>query len=216
MIDRLLDSLARRFSLDTAHGRVLRRKVPPWVGYSFCFGGITFALFGILLATGLILAFHYVPTEEGAYRSIVTLVDEVPYGGLLRGIHSWAGDLIVVALLVHMGRVFLSGAFKDPRELNWIVGVTLLVITLAFGFTGTLLPWDRRAYWATVVGTKMVETLPLAGETTAALLRGGEEVTGVTLLRFYALHVFWLPMATFIFLWAHFHMIRRQGVSGGL
>lgn len=168
------------------------------------------------MATGVILAFHYVPTEEGAYRSIARLTDEIRLGSLLRGMHAWAGDLIVVALLVHMGRVFTTGVFKNPRELNWVVGVSLFLLTLAFGFTGTLLPWDRRAYWATVVGTNMVETLPLAGGPLAALLRGGGEVTGVTLLRFYALHVFWLPLGALGLLWAHFHMIRRQGISGGL
>lgn len=216
MIHRLLSAMAERFNLPAVHSRALRKTVPPWVGYSFCFGGITFALFCILLATGVILAFHYVPTEEGAYRSIVRLTDEVRLGGFLRGVHAWSGDLIVLTLLVHMGRVFVTGAFKKPRELNWIAGVTLFALTLAFGFTGTLLPWDRRAYWATVVGTKMVETLPLAGEPLAALLRGGEAVDGVTLLRFYALHVFWLPLAALVLLWAHFHMIRRQGISGGL
>jgi quinol-cytochrome oxidoreductase complex cytochrome b subunit len=216
MIDRLFDSFARRFRLDTAHGRVLRRPVPEWVGYSYCFGGITFALFCLLLATGVILAFHYVPTEEGAYRSIAGITDEVRLGSILRGMHAWAGDLIVISLLVHMGRVFITGVFKNPRELNWVVGVSLFLFTLAFGFTGTLLPWDRRAYWATVVGTNMVETLPLAGGFLASLLRGGPEVTGVTLLRFYALHVFWLPLGALGLLWAHFHMIRRQGISGGL
>ncbi len=216
MISRWAESLARRFNLTAVHGRVLRRTVPPSVGYSFCFGGITFSLFCILLVTGIILAFHYVPTEEGAYRSVAAIVDDVPLGGVLRAMHGWSGDLIVITLMVHMARVFLTGAFKSPRELNWIAGVSLFTVTLAFGFTGTLLPWDRRAYWATVVGTHMVETLPLAGGFTASLLRGGETVTGDTLLRFYALHVFWLPLAAFFLLWAHFHMIRRQGISGGL
>lgn len=216
MIDRWIEGFTRRFRLDTVHGKVLKRPLPQGIGYSFCFGGITFSLFCLLLATGIILAFHYVPTEEGAYRSIADIVDTVRLGALLRGMHAWAGDLIVVTLLVHMTRVFLTGAFKNPRELNWIVGTTLFVITLAFGFTGTLLPWDSRSYWATVVGTNMVQTLPLAGEFLASLLRGGPDVTGATLLRFYALHVFWLPLATLFLLWAHFHMIRRQGISGGL
>ena len=216
MITRLLTAAAKRFDLDRIHGRALKRTVPPWVGYSFCFGGITFTLFCLLLVTGIILTFHYVPTEEGAYRSVLNIVDNVRFGGILRAMHSWAGDLIVVALVAHMVRVFTTGAFKSPRELNWIVGVTLFAVTLAFGFTGTLLPWDRRAYWATVVGTNMVETLPLAGKVTATLLRGGPDVTGVTLLRFYALHVFWLPLVVLVLLWAHFHMIRRQGISGGL
>lgn len=216
MIGTIVERIARRFNLNVVHGRVLRKTLPPWVDYSFCFGGIAFALFCLLVATGIILTFHYVPTEEEAYRSVTRLVDDVPLGGLLRGMHSWAGDLMVLAICVHMAKVFISGAFKKPRELNWIVGVSLFATTLAFGFTGTLLPWDRRAYWATVVGTNMVETLPLAGGVTASLLRGGADVTGVTLLRFYALHVFWLPLVVLALLWAHFHMIRRQGISGGL
>ena len=216
MISRWIDSFARRFRLDTVHGRILRKPVPPWVGYSYCFGGVTFSLFIVLLAPGVILPFHYVPTEDGAYRSIIRLTDEVRLGALLRGMHAWAGDLIVVTLVIHMARVFITGAFKNPRELNWIVGVSLFTLTLAFGFTGTLLPWDRRAYWATVVGTNMVETLPLLGEPLADLLRGGRTVTGDTLLRFYALHVFLLPLTALGLLWAHFHMIRRQGISGGL
>jgi quinol-cytochrome oxidoreductase complex cytochrome b subunit len=113
VIHRLLTAVANRFDLPAAHSQSLRKTVPPWVGYSFCFGGIAFALFCTLLATGIILAFHYVPTEEGAYQSIVRLADEVWLGSFLRGAHAWSGDLIVLALLLHMGRVFVSGAFND-------------------------------------------------------------------------------------------------------
>jgi len=112
--------------------------------------------------------------------------------------------------------VFITGSFKNPRELNWVAGALLLLLTLAFGFTGYLLPWDQKSYWATVVGTNMVGSLPLLGPGLSALMRGGAEVTGQTLLRFYSLHVLWLPFLTIIFLWVHFHILRRVGISGGL
>jgi len=123
---------------------------------------------------------------------------------------------MVVTIFLHMLRVFITGSFKNPRELNWVAGALLLLLTLAFGFTGYLLPWDQKSYWATVVGTNMVGSLPLLGPGLSALMRGGAEVTGQTLLRFYSLHVLWLPFLTIIFLWVHFHILRRVGISGGL
>jgi quinol-cytochrome oxidoreductase complex cytochrome b subunit len=156
---------------------------------------------------------HYTPSEADAYRSIQRLHGEVPLGLLLRSTHHWAAQLMVVLVLLHMLRVFITGSYKNPRELYWVAGAALLVLTLAFGFTGYLLPWDQKAYWATVVGTNMLASTPLIGQGLSAVLRGGAEVTGRTLLRFYSLHVLWLPVLTALFMWMHFHMIRRLGVS---
>ena len=123
---------------------------------------------------------------------------------------------MVIMVTLHMLRVFITGSYKNPRELNWVTGAMLFALTLAYGFTGYLLPWNQKAYWATVVGTNMLGSVPLVGQYCASLLRGGAEVGGQTLLRFFSIHVLWLPVITGVFLWLHFHMIRRQGISGGL
>jgi len=123
---------------------------------------------------------------------------------------------MVVMVALHMLRVFITGSYKNPRELNWIAGAALLLLTLAFGFTGYLLPWDQKAYWATVVGTNMLGSVPFAGPALSGIIRGGTDVSGQTLLRFYSIHVLWLPLLTGLFLWVHFHILRRVGISGGL
>jgi len=210
----ILEYLNKRLGFTSRHRRVMDKPVPGWINYFVCFGGITFTLFIVLLLTGLLLSVHYSPTEADAYRSIQRLQDVVPLGGLLQSVHHWAANLMVVMVLLHMIRVFLSGSFKNPRELSWVAGALLFVMTLAFGFTGYLLPWDQKAYWATVIGTNMISSTPFIGPYLASLVRGGIEVTGQTLLRFYSMHVLWFPVLTGVFLWVHFHMIRRLGISG--
>jgi menaquinol-cytochrome c reductase cytochrome b subunit len=138
---------------------------------------------------------------------------EVPFGYLVRGVHYWSANLMMVTLFIHMLRVFLYGAYKRPREINWITGVFLLCLVLAFGFTGYLLPWDQKAYWATKVGTSLMGTFPVVGEFVLKLTRGGQNLGALTLTRFYALHVLFLPITTLIFLTGHFVMIRKQGIS---
>jgi quinol-cytochrome oxidoreductase complex cytochrome b subunit len=210
----ILDYLNTRMGFTSRHRRVLDKPVPWWINYFTCFGGITFTLFIVLLLTGLLLSVHYSPTEADAYRSIQRLHDVVPLGNLLRSTHHWAGNLMVVMVLLHMIRVFVTGSYKNPRELNWVAGTMLFVLTLAFGFTGYLMPWDQKAYWATVIGTNMIASMPFIGQPIASLVRGGVEVTGQTLLRFYSMHILWFPVFTILFLWVHFHIIRRVGISG--
>jgi len=192
------------------------KPVPGWINYFYCFGGVTFALFLVQLLTGLLLSVHYVPSEAEAYLSIQRLHRVVPLGKLLRSTHHWAANLMVVMVALHMLRVFVTGSYKNPRELNWVAGAMLLVMTLAFGFTGYLLPWDQKAYWATVVGTNMLGSIPYFGPQLAAFVRGGTDVTSQTLLRFYSLHILWFPVLTALFLWVHFHILRRLGISGGM
>ncbi|MHB8846491.1 MAG: cytochrome b N-terminal domain-containing protein [Nitrospirota bacterium] len=213
---RILDQLNERFGFTGRHRRILDKPVPGWINYFYCFGGITFMLFLILLLTGLLLSSSYTPTESEAFRSIQRLHREVPLGGVIRASHHWAGNLMVVMIVLHMLRVFVAGSYKNPRELHWVAGSFLLVLTLAFGFTGYLLPWDQKAYWATVIGTNMVGSTPFVGAFLAGLVRGGPEVTGATLLRFYSMHILWLPLFAGLFLWLHFHMIRRTGIAGGM
>ncbi len=212
----ILDYINTRLGLKARHRRVMDKPVPAWINYFYCFGGITFTLFLVQVLTGLLLSVHYSPSETEAYQSIQLLSRAVPLGNLLRAAHHWAANLMVVTVILHMSRVFVTGSYKNPRELNWIAGVLLLVMTLFFGFTGYLLPWDQKAYWATVVGTNMLGSVPLLGPDLAAVVRGGAEVTGRTLLRFYSMHVLWLPAVTVVFLWVHFHILRRVGISGGL
>ncbi|MGE5174506.1 MAG: cytochrome b N-terminal domain-containing protein [Betaproteobacteria bacterium] len=212
----ILDYINTRFGFTSRHRRVMDKPVPGWINYFYCFGGITFTLFLAQVLTGLLLSVHYTPSETEAYRSIQRLSQVVPLGRLLRSTHHWAANLMVVMVVLHMSRVFITGSYKNPRELNWIAGVLLFMMTLAFGFTGYLLPWDQKAYWATVVGTNMLGSVPFIGPALAALVRGGAEVTGQTLLRFYSMHVLWFPLFTALFLWVHFHILRRIGISGGM
>jgi len=210
------DFINARFGFTNRHRRLLDKPVPAGINYLTCFGGITFTLFVMQVLTGLLLSLYYTPSDADAYRSIQRLQLEVPLGRLLRSVHYWSANLMVVTIVLHMLRVFVAGAYKKPRELNWVAGSLLLVLTLGFGFTGYLLPWDQKAYWATVVGTNMLGSVPFIGPALASVLRGGIDVTSQTLLRFYSMHILWLPLFTAFFLWVHFHIIRRLGVSGGM
>ena len=212
----ILDYLNTRLGFTGRHRRVFDKPVPEGISYFSCFGGITFTLFVVQVLTGLLLSAQYAPSAGEAYASIQRLNRDVPLGALLRAVHHWAANLMMVTIVLHMLRVFIAGAYKNPRELTWVAGTMLLMLTLAFGFTGYLLPWDQKAYWATVVGTNMLGSVPFVGPVLAAFLRGGGDVSGDTLLRFYSMHILWLPLLTALFLWVHFHIIRRLGISGGM
>ena len=192
---------------------ILDKPVPKGLNLSFCFGGITFFLFLMLAASGYIMTIYYVPSPDQAYQTVDYITHEVSLGYVVRGVHYWAANLMIVTTLLHMIRVFIYGAYKKPRELNWITGVLLLLLVLAFGFTGYLLPWDQKAFWATNVGTSIVGTVPFVGEYVMKIVRGGTELGALTLLRFYSLHVIFLPMVSAILLLGHFFMIRKHGVS---
>ncbi len=209
----VLEYLNSRFGLTRRHRGVFDRPAPSGVNYFFCLGGITFTLFVAQVATGLLLSMQYVPSENEAYQSIQKIHTGVPLGLMIRSFHHWAANLMVVTVLLHMLRVFITGSYKSPRELNWVAGSMLLLLTLGFGFTGYLLPWDQKAYWATVVGTNMLASVPFVGPVLAGFLRGGTDVSGQTLLRFYSIHVLWLPLFAAFFLWVHFHVLRRVGFS---
>jgi quinol-cytochrome oxidoreductase complex cytochrome b subunit len=192
---------------------ILDKPVPKGLNLSFCFGGITFFLFLMLAASGYFMTIYYVPSPDQAYQTVDYITHEVSLGYVVRGVHYWAANLMIVTTLLHMIRVFIYGAYKKPRELNWITGVLLLLLVLAFGFTGYLLPWDLKAFWATNVGTSIVGTVPFVGEYVMKIVRGGTELGALTLLRFYSLHVIFLPMVSAILLLGHFFMIRKHGVS---
>jgi hypothetical protein len=159
------------------------------------------------------LAFYYKPTPTDAYASILFIENEVRFGSAIRAIHHWSANGMVVMVIAHMVRVFITGAFKPPREFNWMSGVLLFIFTFAFGLTGYLLPWDQRAFWATTVATGIAGGMPQIGDLALVFLRGGWEVTAITLSRFYALHVLVLPLAIVTLLVMHFWMVRRQGIA---
>ncbi len=213
---KILDWLDSRFGIKAPHQRFLQRPLPKRLSYLYCLGGVAFTLFLCLLFSGLLLSIHYVPSQDEAFHSVVRITREVRLGWFVRSIHKWSANLLIVFIILHTIRVVVHRAYRPPRELNWLVGAMTLVIAFASGFTGYLLPWDQKAYWATEVGTSMAGTIPLVGKYLLYLVRGGPEVNGVTLIRFYSLHVLWLPLCMGILLWAHFHMVKRQGISGGL
>jgi len=177
------------------------------------FGGIALFLFGIQAATGTLLALYYKPTPAAAYDSIVSIMSDVSFGWLIRSVHHWAANLMVLFVLFHLLRVFFQAAFKYPRELTWVVGVGLLAATLLFGFTGYLLPWDQRAYTATVVGTELAGSVPIVGEQLLLLLRGGTDVGEATLSRFFGMHVLVLPIGLAGLLALHLIFVHQLGLA---
>lgn len=184
--------------------------------FYYCFGGITLFLFLVLSFTGVLLLFYYIPSTTQAYESIQRISSTVPFGWLIRAMHRWAAHGMVIMVFLHMLRVFFTGAYKPPRQMNWLVGVSLLLLTLALAFTGYLLPWDQLAYWAVTIGTEMAHGVPLVGEGFLFLLRGEREVGQEALIRFYALHSFVLPLVIGILILVHLWKVRKQGISGPL
>jgi quinol-cytochrome oxidoreductase complex cytochrome b subunit len=220
-------SVFRHAQLDTPRGRALQSfsnvflhvypvKIPKRVlrmRYSFRLGFIAMVLFLILLVTGVYLMFVYTPSVSSAYGDMQQLKTGVGFGQLIRNIHRWAAHLMVLVVGLHLIRVFYAGAYKKPREFNWVIGVMLLLLTLAFSFTGYLLPWDQLAYWAVTVGTGLVHYIPFAGGKIQSLLIGGPQVGQNTLLRFYALHVAVLPMFLVLMLTVHIWRVRKDGFA---
>lgn len=196
----------------------LKKKGVPIHNHSvwYYFGGITLFLFFIQVATGILLLLYYKPTEEAAYESVRFIVTQVPFGWLIRSLHSWAANLMVLTAFIHMWSVFFLKAYRSPRELMWMSGVLLLLLSLAFGFSGYLLPWNELAYFATKVGTDIAGITPVIGGFVRTYLRGGEDVSGATLTRLFGIHVALLPMIFLFFLTAHLLMIQRQGISAPL
>jgi len=202
-----------RFQLSDFMKPILSKPVPDWQRrWWYCLGGLTFFLFVVQGITGIMLAFYYKPTPAEAYASIQFIENEVLLGSAIRMIHHWSSNGMIVMACAHMLRVFIMGAYKPPRELNWISGVALFVMTLGFGFTGYLLPWDQRAYWATTVGTEIAGGIPVIGELALVFLRAGWNITSLTLSRFFAVHILILPLIAVTSMGLHFLMVRKQGI----
>ena len=184
--------------------------------YTLCLGGLSFFLFVVLTITGIFLMFYYRPTDPAAWMDVRDLHTSINLGLLIRNMHRWGAHLMVFTVFLHMARVFYTGAYKPPREFNWIIGVALLFLTGALSFTGYLLPWDQLALWAVTVGTNIASFSPVIRKNFAFVLLGGVEITGTTLLRWYVLHVLFLPFVLVLLMSVHFWRVRKDGFSGPL
>ncbi len=192
----------------------LDEPMPPGVGWWQTLGNLLLTLLVFQFVTGIALAMFYSPGPTTAYDSVKYLTYQVPLGSFVRGVHLWGATMIVIVTVLHILRVFFFGSYKKPRELTWLVGSFIFLIMLGFSFTGYLLPWDQKAYWATVVGTRIANTVPFVGHAMMVLIRGGEEVGSLTLSRFYAIHIMLLPAALIALTALHLYLVRRLHIAG--
>lgn len=216
-----LDWLEERSGLVGGVKYFLFRNVPSDINWMQTLGSAALTAFLVQAITGVILAMYYVPSaatdphtgKPVAWESIAYITDNLFMGWLVRGMHKWGASVFIILMFLHMGRVFLFGAYKYPRELNWIIGVLILVMGMMEGFTGYLLPWDQTAYWASVVGINLNGTAPFLGPWLAQFLRGGQDITGATLTRFYSLHMLVIPGAIAALIGLHLYLVIRLGVT---
>ena len=208
-----LDWLEERSGLVGGVKYFLFRKVPGDVNWFQTLGSATLTAFLVQALTGTILAMYYKPDPQNAYASIQNITNDLFAGWLVRGMHRWGASVFIILMFMHMGRVFLFGAYKYPRELNWILGVLLLTMGLAEGFTGYLLPWDQTAYWATIVGVNINGTGPLIGPYLSDFLRAGPEFGATTLSRFYSIHMLLVPGAIAALIGAHLYLVAKLGTT---
>ncbi len=212
MAARVLRWLDNRLGLTGIYRTVLDRKVPK-VNWAFTLGSATLFLVVLQVVTGVFLTVYYVPHPDQAYESINYIMNDVAFGWLIRGLHHWGATLMVITVVLHMLRTFAYASYKYPREVTWITGVLLLLVTLGMGFTGYLLPWNQRAYWATTVGTSIAGTVPFVGPIIEQALRGGTDLTTLTLTRFFSAHIWMLPAALLGLVGVHVYLVIRLGIS---
>ncbi len=212
MAEKIFAWLEERLGLEAIYSTVLDRKVPK-VNWWFTLGSASLFLAVMQGLTGVFLTMYYVPSPDKAYDSIQYIMNGVAFGWLIRGIHHWGASLMVLVVFIHMLRTFFYGAYKYPREITWLTGVFLLLFTLGMGFTGYLLPWNQRAFWATTVGTEIVGTVPFIGDFLLKALRGGTDISAVTLARFFSAHIWILPAGVILMISVHMYLIIRLGIS---
>lgn len=203
-----------RLALDDMRELLAHKRVPVHSGTLwYYFGGITLFLFGVQVVTGVLLLLYYRPSANEAFESVQFIMTRVHFGWLIRSIHSWSANLMILSAVIHMFSAFFLRAYRRPRELTWLSGMLLLFLALAFGFSGYLLPWNTLAFFATKVGTQSAGVMPLAGPLLLRILRGGEDVTGATLTRFFGFHVAILPGITILLLLFHLALVQKWGIS---
>src|SRR5688572_28707716 len=214
MIAQIVDWVDARLDLSDVRHFLAEKGVPIHTQKIWYYlGGMTLFLFLVQVASGILLLLYYRPSADEAYESVQFIVTQVEFGWLIRNIHSWSANLLILAVFAHLFSVFFLVAYRKPRELTWITGVLLLFVMLGFGFSGYLLPWNELAFFATAVGTGIAGAIPVGGDALMRFLRGGDDVTGATLSRFYALHVAILPAVATVLVALHLLLVQRQGMS---
>lgn len=191
---------------------IFLRKIPK-VNWFYALGSATLFVAVLQIVTGILLTIYYVPTPDHAYDSVQFITTQVPAGWFIRGLHHYGASAMVILTVLHMIRVIMYGAYKFPREITWFTGVGLLLVVVGFGFTGYLLPWDQKAFWATTVGTRIAGSAPVVGDSILRIMRGGEDLSAVTLARFFGVHVWALPAILLLFLGIHLYLVIRNGIS---
>ena len=212
MATRFGNWLDERLSWRQVWGVIFLRKIPK-VNWLYTLGSASLFVAITQIITGILLTIYYVPTPDHAYDSVQYISTQIPAGWFIRGLHHWGASAMVVLVILHMLRVIFYGAYKFPREVTWLTGVFLLLVVIGFGFTGYLLPWDQKAYWATTVGTRIAGTPPVIGQWVLLIMSGGDELSAVTLARFFGVHVWVLPAALLTLLTIHIYLIIRIGIS---
>jgi cytochrome b6 len=210
------DWFQERLEIQAIADDITSKYVPPHVNIFYCLGGITLTCFIVQVATGFAMTFYYRPTVTEAFASVQYIMTEVNFGWLIRSVHRWSASMMVLNMILHVCRVYLTGGFKKPRELTWVTGVALASVTVSFGVTGYSLPWDQVGYWACKIVTGVPDAIPIIGSLVVGVLRGGVSVGQGTLTRFYSAHTFVLPVVAAVLMLTHFVMIRKQGISGPL
>jgi ubiquinol-cytochrome c reductase cytochrome b subunit len=206
-----IESRSSFFSFSKKH---LDEPMPPGVGWPQTLGNLLMTLLIFQFVTGIALAMFYAPTPDHAHQSVKYIGEQMAFGSFIRGLHHWGATFIVLVATAHMLRTLFWGSYKKPRELTWVIGVLIFQIILGFSFTGYLLPWDQKAYWATVVGTRIAATVPYIGDQVLTLARGGKDVGALTLTRFYAVHIMLLPAALMMLSFIHLYLVRKHHIAG--
>lgn len=214
MFKKVYRLLNNRLDLKPILSSLLDEKIPGGASWMYVFGSAALFIFLNQMITGIFMMLYYAPTPDHAYESVTYMNTQILFGHFVRGLHHWGASAMVIAVGLHLLQVYLYGAYKPPRDVMWFVGVFLLMITLGFAFTGYLLPWDQRAYWATRVGINMAGTVPLIGDLLARMLRGGADQGALTLSRFFTIHVMILPWSIVALISLHLFILRRVGPAG--
>jgi len=212
MAARFIAWLDERLGIISIWDTIFDRKIPK-VNWWFTLGSASLFLFVMQGVTGIFLSVYYVPTPDHAYDSIQYIMNGVAFGWLIRGMHHWGSTLMVIVVFAHMLRTFYYASYKFPRELTWLSGVLLLLATLGMGFSGYLLPMNQRAYWATTVGTEIAGSAPLIGPFIMRVLRGGSDLSAVTLARFFSVHIWFIPLLLALVIGLHMFLVIRLGIS---